>query len=193
MADIVNLSKKLFYDRLKKYPLAKGGYYFHVPEVERWARIILQKNPDIDAEVVLVAVWLHDIGSFPHTKQDHARDHAVAGMRIANVFLKKHHYDAQKTRMILHCIRAHRCRDVKPKTKEAKCVACSDSASHLTDYVYLRMMIDARTINDKQLAGYARDKLERDYDDLSFFPHIQKELTPLYLAWKRLLSEYHKI
>jgi len=189
MADMINLSKKFFYDWLKKYPNGPYKYDFHVPEVERWAKFILKNHPEIDAEVVLISVWLHDIGSYSISK----KDHAVVGESIARKFLKKHEYNVTETEKVLHCIRAHRCRDVIPQSKEAKLVACCDSASHLTDYVYLSILTDARLNNSKELADYAFDKLERDYKDLSEFPEIKKKLTPIYIKWKELLKEYKLI
>jgi hypothetical protein len=76
---------------------------------------------------------------------------------------------------------------------EAKLVACCDSASHLTDYIYLSILVDARSTNSKELASYALDKLERDYKDLSTFPEIQRKLTPLFVSWKNILNEYQKV
>jgi len=188
MSDMIGLSKKFFYDWLNKYPDGPYKYDFHVPEVERWAKFILKNHPEIDPEVVLISVWLHDIGSYPISD----RDHAVVGEEIARKFLKKHKYNEEKSLKILHCIRAHRCRDVKPSSMEAKLVACADSASHFTDCIYIQILIDAHSKKSEKLSDYAFDKLERDYKDISAFPEIKLKLTPLYLKWKGLLKEYSK-
>ena len=187
--DMVGLSKRHFYIWLNKHKNGPYNYSFHVPEVARWAEIILKNHPEIDKEIVLISVWLHDIGSYPVTKTDHA----VLGEKLAKDFLMKNNYDKEKLPKVLHCIRAHRCRDVKPLTIEAKLVTCCDSASHLMDYVYISILIDARLSKSYQLSKYAFDKLERDYNDLSTFPEIKQKLTPIYLKWKTLLLEYKKI
>jgi hypothetical protein len=188
MKDITQLSKEYFYTWLNKHKNGPYKYDFHVPEVERWAKFILKTHPEIDREIVLTSIWLHDMGSYPITKEDHS----VVGEKLAKKFLEKNNYDKKKTEQVLHCIRSHRCRDVMPKSKEAKLVACCDSASHLTDYIYIQILIDSRSTKSKELAKYAFDKLERDYKDLSAFPEIKKQLTPLYTKWKALLAEYQK-
>jgi len=183
---MVTLSEKHFYLWLEKHKNGPYNYEFHVPEVARWAKLILKNHPEIDAEIVLISVWLHDMGSYPVT----SADHAVVGEKLARTFLEKNKYDNKKISQVLHCIRSHRCKDVIPRSMEAKLVACCDSASHLTDYVYISMLIDSKT---KDLSLDVIGKLERDYADLSAFPEMKKKLTPLYLTWKKLLSAYQNV
>ncbi|MGV8172198.1 MAG: HD domain-containing protein, partial [Candidatus Woesearchaeota archaeon] len=99
---IVESSKKYFYEWLKRYPDGPYDYEFHVPQVVRWAKFILKGRQDIDAETVLASAWLHDIGSYPLSK----KDHAVVGERVAKRFLKTQGHNPEKTKKILHCIRA---------------------------------------------------------------------------------------
>lgn len=155
----------------------------HVLEAEKWASFMLNKYPEADRDVVMLSVWLHDSGYYPIQKEI---DHAITGEQKAREFLTKENFAEEKAEKVLHCVRAHRCRDVIPESLEDKIIAFVDSASHMTHpmYIYIAMA---------KIEYKAIDKLERDYRDLSFFPDIKKELTPLYESWKNLLKVYEKI
>lgn len=159
----------------------------HVPEAEKWAKFILKKYPQADKEVVLLSVWLHDIGHYPISTDT---DHAVVSKDRAKEFLEHEKYDKNKMDEVLHCVRAHRCRDVMPNSIEAKIIACADSASHMTDTMYLDMAKDDKE-NNREFRVYA--KMERDYRDLGAFPEIQNELKELYETWKKLIKSYEII
>ncbi|MDD5145119.1 MAG: hypothetical protein PHW72_03275, partial [Candidatus Pacebacteria bacterium] len=98
-------------------------------------------------------------------------------------FLKTLRLDTEKIEKIAHCVRAHRCKDVQPKTIEAKILATADSASHFTDGCYMEMAMGG-------IKGQALEKIDRDYRDVGIFPKLKKEITPLYNAWKNLLKIY---
>ncbi len=149
----------------------------HVPEAVKWTEKIISKYPAADREVALISVWLHDSA---HYEGDWEVDHAVKSENKARKFLQELGPTKDKIDKICHCIRAHRCRDVLPQTIEAKIVACADSASHMTDILYIDMIKNDKT-------QYALEKLERDYRDLSAFPDVKNNLAPVYEAWKRLI------
>jgi len=146
----------------------------HIFDAEKWAVRLIGRYPEADPEVLLLAVWLHDIGHYPIPEEDHA----VVSERIARKFLEKEHYNAEKLINVLHCIRSHRNKDVVPETLEA----VLDSASHFTYGPYVEMICDNR-------ADQALEKLNRDYRDLELFPEIKKELEPLYLTWAKLIKQ----
>jgi len=154
----------------------------HIEELERLAEKIVQKFPDLDKEILLLAVYFHDIGYYPLNPNE---DHAVTGERIARKFLEKEKYSNEKMEKALHAIRAHRCKDILPDTLEARAFAFMDSASHMTSKVYFEMVKDGK-------GKKALEKLERDYRDLAIFPEIKKEMEPLYLSWKSLITSLTK-
>lgn len=157
----------------------------HVPEAEKWAKRMMEKYPEADGEVMLLAIWLHDCGHYPLPTED---DHAVKGEERARKLLEMDGYPEEKMKKVLHCVRSHRCKDVMPETIEAKIVAFCDSASHMTDTMYLDMV---RTDEEGRFARtYA--KMERDYRDLSIFPEMREEMESLYEAWKNLIKSYEK-
>ncbi|MBD3259851.1 HD domain-containing protein [Candidatus Woesearchaeota archaeon] len=183
--DIVENARRCF--NLMVDVFGSDPYYMgsHVPEMERWAHHMLKRFPEADEEIVLLSVWLHDIGHYPVPTDV---DHAVRGVERSREFLERKNYDSSRTEKILHCVRAHRCRDVMPETIEAKIIAFTDSASHMTDQnLYLSLVREVYDGPEKVI-----EKLERDYRDLELFPEIKEELKPLYEAWKRLLINYGK-
>ncbi len=183
---IVNWTKNYFIaavDRIRnEYPQV-SFYPTHVEEVEKWATIILKDHPEADIETVMLGVWLHDIGNLIGNKKV---DHAVRSERIARLILYKTGTPIKKINAVAHCVRAHRNKDVEPQTIEAKILAASDSASHMTGEAYL---VYAGRNNIEGSFG----KLERDFRDIGLVPGLQEKLTPLYEAWKNLLSVYPKL
>ncbi|MEI8344079.1 MAG: HD domain-containing protein [Candidatus Moraniibacteriota bacterium] len=159
----------------------------HVPEAKKWAKLMVKKYPQADEEVVLLAVWLHDLGHYPLPTEI---DHAIRSEERAREFLKKENYSEEKMEKVLHCVRAHRCRDVMPETLEAKIIAFADSASHMTDTMYFVM---AKSDRENGEAPRVFAKMDRDMRDLASFPEVQGELVELFEAWKVLLKAYEKI
>jgi HD superfamily phosphohydrolase YqeK len=175
------------YDRYKKHflevyessPVKYRTFPHHVDVVAKWADKLCDLHPEADRDVAVIASWFHDLGHF--LGED--GDHAVISEKAAKEFLEQEDLTDEKKQGILHAVRAHRNRDVEPKTIEAKIVCCADSASHLTAEVYLNVLSD--TSKEVTLG-----KLERDYRDLSEFPEIKEELTPLYQAWKDVINSF---
>ncbi len=178
---MVKETKAHFIQAAKKQTPKYDYLLRHLPHVEKWAKHLLKQNPEADPDIVLISVWLHDIGQIIG---DSKIDHAVNSEIETKRFLKENGYDQQKMLAIMHCVRAHRCNDVQPQSIEAKIIAAADSASHLTDIVYADM-VSRGDGKDTALA-----KLERDYRDVSIFAELQKELTDLYEAWKNLINVF---
>jgi hypothetical protein len=187
MSEIIEKAKKKFYQMIEEFGSDPYRLLFHVPEAERWARYMLKKYPEADEDVIFLSVWLHDLGHYPVPIEI---DHAIRSEERAKDFLEKENYPKDMINKVLHCVRSHRCRDVMPNSLEAKIVACLDSASHMTEPMYLDMARDDKK-NKREFRAYA--KMDRDYRDLGAFPEIQNELTDLYESWKDLVRAYEKI
>lgn len=180
MSDLVQKAKRHFLETMKRGTPAYNYFPEHIKEVEKWAIRILKYAPKANKEVLLTSVWLHDIG---HADGDYKIDHAIKSENEAKNFLSGLKVNKLKIKNILHCVRSHRCKDVRPQTQEAKVLAAADSASHMTSFAYIAMMQD----------GASRErilkKLERDFRDKNYLPApLAKELAPLYKAWKELLK-----
>lgn len=92
----------------------------HVPLAYLHARELLLSYPDADADVVIPAILLHDVGwkSIPEEDQGRAygptvedeslrRLHETEGMRIADEILSALGYDSRKLEHIVHIIGGH--------------------------------------------------------------------------------------
>lgn len=172
--------KEFFINLVKQAGVEYSYLLRHLPQVEKWAKKLLSLYPQADEEVVLCGVWSHDIGQVVGDKEI---DHAVNSESEIRRFLAEQGAKPDFIDKVAHCARSHRCKDVQPNSLEAKILAVADSASHMTDIVYLDMF--SRGDYDSALG-----KLERDYRDVVIFPELQQAIKPLYEAWKQLLSVY---
>ncbi len=175
--ETIEEAKEFFYKMVKDFGSDPYSLLTHLPIVERWANYLLEKHPEADKEVVLLGVWLHDIGHYPILKADHA----VTGETVARKFMEDIGLDEDRAEKVTRCVRRHRNKDIAPESIEEKIIAFSDLASHMTDIMYIDML--SRDRKDPNPSVYdVENKIERDYRDLSFFPEIKKQLTPLYEA-----------
>ena len=152
----------------------------HLPLVEKWAKKLLKMYPQANEEVVLSGVWSHDIGQVIGDKK---ADHAINSEVEVRRFLEIMNVDDEIINQVAHCARSHRCKDIQPNSLEARILAVADSASHMTDIVYIDMF--NRGDYDAGLG-----KLERDFRDVGIFPELQTKMKPIYDAWKKLLEVY---
>jgi metal-dependent HD superfamily phosphatase/phosphodiesterase len=180
--DIIEKARNELLKRVKENGLDPYTLVDHIGEMEKWAEKMLKRYPEADREIVKLSVWLHDIGHYPIDETDHA----IKGEKVAREFLEKEGFTGERLEKVLHCVRAHRCKDVMPETLEAKLVACIDSASHMTDSMYVDILKAGKF-------DYACGKLGRDYRDLASFPEVQAELTPVYESWQKLLFALNRV
>lgn len=183
MSKTLDNAKKRFHKMIDDFGSDPYGLISHLHEMEKWGRFVLKKHPEANEEIVFLAIWLHDVGHYPIPTDI---DHAIRGEKIAKEFLESENLEKEKIAKVLHCIRAHRCKDVIPQTIEAKIIACIDSASHMTDHLYISMAKEGKFSD-------ALNKLDRDYRDLSPFPEIKDKLTNTYNSWKELLKSFEQI
>jgi len=152
----------------------------HIPEVEHWASELLHQYPSAQKEIVMLAVYLHDIG---HTTGNVNIDHAVRSEEEVRRFLPTIGASSTLVDQVAQAVRSHRNNDISPRSIEEKIIAVSDSLSHMTSIVYADM---ARLGERKD----ALAKLERDYRDTELLPGTKEKVTPLYSAWKTLLTVF---
>ncbi len=187
MKNIISKAKKEFYKVVDNNGYDPFHMKTHLPEVERWAKFLLKRYKDANKEITLLGVWLHDIGHYIKSEED---DHSIVSEKKAKEFLEKQNYSKEKLKKVLHCVRSHRCRDIKPKTIEAKIVAGADSASHITEITYFDILKRGHLKNNEK---YLKSKMKRDFNDISKFPELKEELKDMYHSWLNLIKDYKKI
>ena len=140
--------------------------YYHIKAVVKNATL-LAKEYGADAEVVIIAAWLHDIASI--TSYDLYKEHHIHGARIAKEILDTRGYPAKKIILVQKCILNHRGSELKDKNSiEEICVADRDVVSHfdnLPSLLYLAYVI--RKYSMEEGIQFVSNKLTRSYNKLS--------------------------
>lgn len=165
--DIINFLEKEIKQRCESPSnfFGKDSYY-HIKAVVKNATL-LAKEYGADAEVVIIAAWLHDIASI--TSYDLYKEHHIHGARIAKEILDELGYPSEKTALVQKCVLNHRGSELKDKSSiEEICVADGDGVSHfdnLPSLLYLAYVI--RKYSLEEGVQFVSNKLTRSYNKLS--------------------------
>ena len=126
--DIINEIKHFVEDECKK-PTSKYGYepfHFHFVPMVNYAEKLADELGG-DKEVILIAAWLHDIGSIIHGREDHH----ITGAKIAEEKLKELQYPAEKIELVKKCILNHRSSQQNGRSSlEEQIIAEADAMSN---------------------------------------------------------------
>ena len=140
--------------------------YYHIEAVVKNATF-LAREYGADAEVVIIAAWLHDIASI--TNYDLYKEHHIHGARMAKEILDEIGYPVEKTELVQKCVLNHRGSVLKDKSSiEEICVADGDAISHfdnLPSLLYLAYVI--RKYSVEEGVQFVSNKLMRSYNKLS--------------------------
>ena len=163
--DIVQKIRDFIENECKK-PTSKYGYEpfaFHFVLVAKYAEE-LANELKADKEVVLLAAWLHDIGSIVNSRDDHH----ITGAKIAEEKLKEFNYPEEKIELIKKCILNHRgSRQDDRESIEEKIIAEADAISNFDNIAGL---FKAAFVYEGKTQGEAREsvrqKLENKWNQL---------------------------
>ncbi|MFH1509822.1 MAG: HD domain-containing protein [Candidatus Nealsonbacteria bacterium] len=129
--NIVEQVKNFVEEECKK-PTSKYGlepFSCHFVSVVEYATQLANKL-EVDKEVVLIASWLHDIGSIMNGREDHH----ITGSEIAEKKLKELNYPPEKIELVKKCILNHRgSQDSNRESLEEKIVADADAMSNFNN------------------------------------------------------------
>ena len=180
---LVAVTREHFIKRMAEGNPIHNWFPHHVRQVEKWALKILDYYPNADRVVVLLSVWLHDIGQ---ENKENINTHEIFSEIETRRFLKLLKVGKKKVDKVAHCVTTHRCKaGALPESDEAKILAAADSASHITDIVYIHML------NDGNSKESVLNKLERDIRDTQSLPiPLKEELVPLHNAWRELIHVF---
>lgn len=170
-----------------KKPSSKYGYEpfpFHFVPMAKYAEELAEELGG-DKEIIMIAAWLHDIGSILYGREDHH----ITGAKIAEEKLMKLRYPVEKIEIVKKCILHHRGSMQNDRNSiEEQIIAEADVMSNFDNisgifkaaFVYENMTQDEAKDSVKQ-------KLERKYNQL----HFEKSkdiIRPKYEAAMLLLS-----
>lgn len=159
---------KVLQDIVQKEMSYAAHDFDHVMRVYNLCLLLAKEEQDVDMDVLIPAVLLHDIA---RQQEDEDRtgeiDHAVLGAEMAEALLCDLGYDPVLTQKIIHCILTHRFRTgAAPESMEA------------------RILFDADKLDVIGAVGIARSYMlagqhgERMYNDVSPDEYIKENVGP---------------
>lgn len=178
---------KNFVENECKKPSSKYGYepfsYHFVPVVNYAKKLVDELGGD--KEVVLIAAWLHDIGSIIYGREDHH----ITGSNIAEKKLKELNFPVEKIELVKKCIFNHRgSQKNKQKSIEEKIIVEADAMSAFDN---LSGIFKAAFVYENKNQGEAknsvRKKLENKWSQLHF-ENSRRIIKPKYKAAMLLLK-----
>jgi uncharacterized protein len=184
--NIVNEIKKFVKSECKK-PSSKYGYEpfsFHFKPMTEYAEKLTDQLGG-DKEIVLIAAWLHDIGSIIYGREDHH----ITGAKIAEKKLKELGYPDKKIKLVKKCILNHRgSKHNERKSLEEKIIAEADVMSNFDN---IAGIFKAAFVYENKTQGEAKDsvrrKLKRKWKQLHF-ENSKKIIKPKFEAAMLLLK-----
>ncbi len=159
---------KKFVEKESRKPESKYGYepfVFHFGPTAKYAEE-LAKKLGADKEVVVIAAWLHDIGSVMKGR----KDHHLTGAKIAEAKLKELNYPLEKIELVKRCILNHRgSQKRKPGSLEEKIIADADALSNFDNIAGIfKAAFIYENLNQGQAKDSVRRKLKNKWEQLNF-------------------------
>jgi len=184
--DIVQKIKNFVENECKK-PSSKYGYEpfpFHFIPMAKYAEELANEMGG-DKEVILIAVWLHDIGSIIFGRDNHH----ITGAKIAEQKLKELQYPAEKIELVKKCILNHRGSQQNNRdTIEEQIIAEVDVMSNFDN---IAGIFKAAFVYEDKTQGEAKDsvrkKLENKWNQLHF-ENSKRIIKPKFEAVMLLLK-----
>ncbi|MDO8662920.1 MAG: HD domain-containing protein [Candidatus Omnitrophota bacterium] len=184
--NIVNQIKNYVEAECRKSTSKYGAepFEFHFSSVVKYAEKLADELGG-DKEIIILASWLHDIGSIVEGR----KDHHISGARIAEEKLTELKYPAEKIKLVKNCILHHRgSTKLERETLEEQIVAEADVMSNFDNlagifkaaYIY-------EGLNQGEAKKAVRKKLENKYKQLHFAKSIEI-IKPKYDAAMLLLK-----
>lgn len=178
--------KNFVEDECKK-PTSKYGYEpfpFHlVPVVEYAGKLADEMGGD--KEVILLAAWLHDIGSIIYGREDHH----ITGAKIAGEKLAELNYPVEKIELVEKCILNHRgSQKNKGISIEEQIVAEADTMSNFDNIAGIfKAAFVYENLDQGEAKESVRKKLENKWQQLNF-EKSKEIIRPKYEAAMVLLK-----
>ncbi len=184
--DIVNEIKHFVENECKK-PSSKYGYdpfLFHFVPMVNYAEKLANELGG-DKEVILIAAWLHDIGSIIYGREDHH----ITSVKVAEEKLKELQYPADKIELVKKCILNHRGSQQNGRDSiEEQIIAEADV---LSNFGNIAGIFKAAFVYEDKSQDEAKDsvrqKLERKWKQLHF-ENSKEIIKPKYEATMLLLK-----
>jgi uncharacterized protein len=145
---------------------------------------------EADAEVVRIAVLLHDLAGIEEF--DKAKNHHVHGAEKARLLLREAEYPEEKTELVAQCILHHWVSVPMPKeTAEEKCLADADAAAHISDLPSLFFeAFEEKGMEFEKGIHCVQRKIQKDWQRMSEMARMRyaQQYTEIMGIFARFLS-----
>ena len=141
-----------------------------------------------NSSVAVAAALIHDIADSVMQREDEG--HEEKSLEIGRDLCQKSGYTEDEVKIIIDDIALkHSCRDgIVPESEEGKLMAAADAYSHYVTDFYFHAFRNGSGFGDYDWQlGWARKKIEKDFNNKIFHDEIREELRPYYEAWKLVL------
>lgn len=178
---------KNFVEAECKKSSSKYGYepfVFHFTPVAECAKKLAAEFGG-DREVIIIAAWLHDIGSIVYGR----KDHNITGAKIAGQKLKELGYPPEKIALVQKCILNHRgSLNNQRKSIEEKIITEADVMSNFDNIAGIfKAAFVYENLNQIEARDSVKKKLKNKYQQLHF-TKSKKIVKPKYEAAMLLLK-----
>jgi uncharacterized protein len=184
--EIVETIRKYVEDECKK-PSSKYGYepyLFHFVPMVKYAEKLADELGG-DKEVILIAAWLHDIGSIIEGRENHH----IAGAKIAEAKLRELNYPDDKIKQVKKCILHHRgSRKDDRFSIEEKIIAEADALSNFENIPGIFKAAYYEGLDQREAMKAVKKKLENKYKQLGL-SNSKNLIKPKYDAAMLLFSD----
>lgn len=184
--NVVQAVKK-FVEKECRKPTSKYGYGlfpFHLVSVVKYAGKLADELGG-DKEVILIAAWLHDIGSIIYGR----KDHHLTGAKVAEKKLRELKYPEEKIKLVKKCILNHR--GSRPRSRSSLEEQIVVEADTMTAFESISGIFRAAFVYENLEQGEAkiavRRKLRNKWKQLRF-ASSKKIIRPKYEAAMILLA-----
>lgn len=184
--DIVAKIKDFVEEECKK-PTSKYGYepfLYHFTQVADYAGKLADEYGG-DKEAILIAAWMHDIGSIVYGR----KDHHITGVKIAEEKLEELAYPREKIEIVKKCILHHRgSQHDKCESLEEQIIAEADTISSFENIggIFKAAFI-YENLNQMDAKKSVKDKLHNKWHQLRF-EKSKEMIRPKYEAAMLLLE-----
>jgi uncharacterized protein len=184
--DIIHKIRKFVEEESKK-PTSKYGeepFEYHFTWVAKYAEELADEL-GADKEIVVIAAWLHDIGSIIYGRENHH----ITGAEIAENKLQELGYPSEKIELVKKCILNHRGSQKNNRDSlEEKIVAEADAMSNFDNIPGIfKAAFVYENLNQDEAKKSVRKKLENKWDKLHF-DKSRNIIKPKYEAIMHLLK-----
>jgi len=166
-----------------------GPYIEHFVPMVKHSKFLARKLGG-NIEIIVLAAWLHDIGSIIYGR----KNHHITSAKVAKKFLAENGYNKEKIKPVLECIRHHRqSTNLKRETLEEKIIADADAICNfdmLPALFYAKLVVEKLTLIEA--AKSIKQKLKNKWRRLHF-KESKELIKPKYRAATLLLKEICKL